>query len=289
MTALRVTPAHRGGRDRLYVSLPDGRPVAWYDRGGGGAGRGRVSLVSEGRRDAVLEALAPYLVGDFTVGPPPVPTAVDLAGLTLHPDDDLAPNRPGELLRGELEHRGRGGRRRLLPDRRRGAFAQLAAERVVGEALDPLEGGGWRILHSVPLPGADRIDHLAIGVGGVLAIHTIAACGLRVRVAGGTVRAGRGEPVPLLRRTRWRAERAERVLGAEVRAALVVVGAARLEVAAVPREVLVVGEDARTGRTGFAALTGIAGLIRRLTPRHAPAAVHTLYVRARDRHTWLEA
>ncbi|MGW4027935.1 nuclease-related domain-containing protein [Streptomyces sp. NPDC004838] len=313
MTALlRVTPARAGngaGSDRLYVTLPDGRHVAWYDRDapragdrgrdgmsdgvrdrdaedgdaedggsyGGGSGSGgdggRISLVHERLRDEVLAVLAPYLTGDWTVGPPPVPTSDDLARLSLHPDDDLAPNRPGEALHAELDHLPTPGR--FSRDPRRARRAQLAAEHLLGGALDRLDGAGWRILHSVPLPGGDRIDHLAIGPGGVLAVHTLAAPGLRIRVTDPLVRAGRSEPVPLLRLTRRRAERASLALATAVRPVLAVTGAARLDAPSpAPVDVRILNENE------VPALARLGGV-------HKPADIEALYAVARDRRTWL--
>ncbi|NEA01956.1 NERD domain-containing protein, partial [Streptomyces sp. SID10116] len=98
MTGLRVVPAWRHGQERLYVYLADGRNVAWYDREAS-----RVNLLSEESEEDVLDVLAPFLTGQVTVGPPPVPTPAELARLALHPDDDLAPNRPGEALRISLD------------------------------------------------------------------------------------------------------------------------------------------------------------------------------------------
>ncbi|MFD6418356.1 NERD domain-containing protein [Streptomyces sp. NPDC060194] len=139
MTALRVTSAGQRG-DRLQVSLPDGRDVAWYDRAAA-----RVLVLSRPHQEAALRALAPFLTGPVTVGPPPVPTAADLARLTLHPDDDLAPNRPGEALLHSLDR---------YPPRRRADPRRddLAAQTAVGAALDALERTGHRALHSIPLP-----------------------------------------------------------------------------------------------------------------------------------------
>ncbi|MYV51146.1 NERD domain-containing protein, partial [Streptomyces sp. SID3212] len=73
MTRLRVAPAPRHSQDRLYVTLPDGTGVAWYDRSAG-----RVSLLPGAGREEVLAALAPYLSGEVAVGPPPVPTPAEL-------------------------------------------------------------------------------------------------------------------------------------------------------------------------------------------------------------------
>ncbi|MFF0451534.1 nuclease-related domain-containing protein [Streptomyces sp. NPDC004609] len=278
MTALlRVTPARgaRGaGSGRIHVTLPGGRQVAWYDRGDPDTGDGgRVCLVHERLREEVLAVLAPYLTGDYTVGPPPVPTAGDLVRLSLHPDDDLAPNRPGEALHAELDHLP--PPRRLSRDPNRARFAQLAAEELLGGELDRLEAAGWRVLHAVPLPGGDRVDHLAIGPGGVLAVHTLTARGPRLTIADPDVRVGRAEPVPLLRLTRRRAERASRALATAVRPVLAVVGPARPDVARpAPADVRILRENE------VAALASLGGV-------HKPADVEALYATARDRRTWL--
>ncbi|NDZ83630.1 NERD domain-containing protein, partial [Streptomyces sp. SID10853] len=130
MPELRVTPGRYQGRTRLYVTLPAGSTAAWYDRESG-----RVSLVLDEYRAEVLAALAPYLTGEPEVGPPPVPTPAELALLTLHPDDDLAPNRPGEAL-----HAAPAGsavsRFRRAP--LRAARTALAAQEALGAELDAL-------------------------------------------------------------------------------------------------------------------------------------------------------
>ncbi len=188
MSGLRVVPAWRQGHERLYVCLTDGRNVAWYDRESS-----RVNLLSEDLRGDVLEALGPFLTGPVTVGPPPVPTPAELARLSLHPDDDLAPNRPGEALQIALD-RDPGPPHRFRPDPRRRA---LTAEQAVGDALEALEGAGWHTLHSLPLPGGDRIHHLVIGPGGLFAVHTLYARKQRVLVADPMVSLGRRDPRPL--------------------------------------------------------------------------------------------
>ncbi|MEV6393390.1 nuclease-related domain-containing protein [Streptomyces sp. NPDC051907] len=285
MTGLRVTPARGHGGGRLWVSLPDGRAAAWYDRDSG-----RITLVYERWREDVLEALAPYLTGpaglagEFTVGPPPVPTPDEVARLCLHPDDDLAPNRPGEALHAELARQADlapapARARRLRPDARRPRHdplrAELAAQQLLGDALDRLDGAGWRILHAVPLPGAGPIDHLAVGPGGVLAVHTLQARRLRVRIADPLVRVGR-ESAPLLRLTRRRAERAALALAAAVRPVLAVVGSTRLDAVPSPPGVLLLRHDEAP------ALARLGGVLK-------PAEVEALYATARDRRTWLRA
>ncbi|MEU2055275.1 nuclease-related domain-containing protein [Streptomyces bungoensis] len=264
MNGLRVVPDWRNGHERLYVCGPDGGNVAWYDRDAG-----RVNLLSETDREGVLDALRPFLTGPVTVGPPSVPTAADLARLTLHPDDDLAPNRPGEALLVALE-RDPGPARRLRPDPRRRA---LAAEQAVGEALDRLEGAGWRTLHSLPLPGGARIHHLLIGPGGLYAVHAVYARKQRVLVADPAVTVGRHAPEPLLRGLRADADRASYALTAEVRPVLALVAPADVRVTAAPRGVRVLAD------ADLPSLTRPGGVLK-------PADVEALHAMARDRGTW---
>ncbi|MER5888551.1 nuclease-related domain-containing protein [Streptomyces sp. NPDC001941] len=268
MTALRVTPAHGHGGDRLYVSLPNGSCVAWFDRGSG-----RISLLTGVDEAEVMAALAPFVTGSVTVGPPPVPTAADLARLSLHPDDDLAPNRPGEALLVDLD-RGAPSRRLLRADPRR---AELAAHQEIGAALDGLEGAGWRALHCVPLPGGARVDHLLIGPAGVLVLRTLAAHRARVRAADPLVAVGRGEPLPWIRWVRRDAERASHALATAVRPVLAVVGASRLELIPPP-----VGVRVLEGGEIQSVLARAGGVLK-------PADIESLYAVARDRRTWLRA
>jgi hypothetical protein len=264
MNALRVVPAYRHGRERLYVCRPDGSNVAWYDREAG-----RVNLLGEDSRDDVLHALKPFLTGPVTVGPPPVPTPAELARLTLHPDDDLAPNRPGEALLVALD-RDPGPAHRLRPDPRRRA---LTAEQTVGQALDALEGAGWHTLHSLALPGGDRIHHLLLGPGGVFTVHALYARKARILVADPMVTVGRRDPEPLLRRLRADADRASYALTAEVRPVLALAGPTEVTVTAGPRTVRVLQD------TDLADLARLGGVLK-------PADVEALHGMARDRNTW---
>jgi hypothetical protein len=264
MERLRVTPARVRGRDRLRVTLPDGRDVAWCDRD-----TGRVALLLEAHRDAVLEALAPFTAGALTVGPPPVPTRAELARLALPPDDDLAPNRPGEALRTDLERKPPAALRMVWRDPR---LIDLAAQQRLGDALDELEPAGWRVLHAVPLPDGDRIDHLAVGPGGVLALRALAVGRTRVRAGGRLARA----MVFDLALTRRRAERAAHALAAGVRPVLVVVGAPRPAAVPAPGDVQVLRDDE------VPSLARLGGVLK-------AADVDALYAVARDRRTWLGA
>ncbi|MFF2652882.1 nuclease-related domain-containing protein [Streptomyces sp. NPDC058045] len=269
MSTPRVVPSWRHGQERLYVFGRAGDRLAWYDRD-----EARVSLLREEDRERVLMALGPFLAGEVSVGPPPVPSRTELSRLSLHPDDDLAPNRPGETLRSAAESGPRGRVRRLRPDPLRRA---LAAEEAVGAALDDLEGAGVLVLHSVPLPGGDRIHHLLIGPGGLFAVHTLAARRQRVRVADPLVAVGRARPEPLLDRVRSVAYRASFGLAVEVRAVLVPVEAAALRLERAPRGMRVEELLSVAGPPSFA--TG-GGVLK-------PADIASLYALARDRRTWL--
>ncbi|MFF4490969.1 nuclease-related domain-containing protein [Streptomyces sp. NPDC001544] len=264
MSGLRVVPTWRHGQERLYVCGRDGGNIAWYDREAA-----RVNLLSEDRREDVLTVLQPFLTGPVTVGPPPVPTPAELARLTLHPDDDLAPNRPGEALLVALD-RNPAPPHRLRPDPRRRA---LAAEQTVGEALDRLDGAGWHALHSVPLPGGDRIHHLLIGPGGLFTLHTVPARRHRVLITDPMVTLGRRDPVPLLRQARTDADRASYALTAEVRPVLALVDPGEVSIPVPLREVRVLRD------TEIGDLSRLGGVLK-------PADVEALHAMARDRGTW---
>ncbi|MEU9373805.1 nuclease-related domain-containing protein [Streptomyces sp. NPDC048255] len=265
MRGLRVLPSGRPGRGRLYVNLPDGRAVAWYDRQAN-----RISVLADDHREAVLEALRPYLTGTVSIGPPPVPTAADLLSLSLPPDADLAPNRPGEALLGELDHGSAGARARHR------VRQDLAAQQRMGDALDGLEARGWRILHCVPLPGLGRIDHLLIGPGGVLCVRTVPGRRQRAAVGDLLLTVGRADPRPDPRWTRRAAARATRALAARVTPALAVVDASRVDVAPTVRDIRVLHP-----------LTAAPDLAASPATLELPV-VEALFARARDSRTWLQ-
>ncbi|ARQ71915.1 nuclease-related domain-containing protein [Streptomyces marincola] len=205
--------------------------------------------------------------------------------LWLHPDDDLAPNRPGETLHGRVAAlpagRLRAARDRLL---RRSADADalraaLRAQQRAGAVLDGFGPAGWRVLHSVPLPGGADLPHLAIGPGGVFAIRSVPLDGTRVAVDEDFVRVDGRRAEPHVRLSRRAATRAAHALGRArghpvgVRAVLVCVAAVRITVGEQPRDVDVLDEVALAG------LCGRGGVL-------TPAGVEALHSAARDRGTW---
>ncbi|MFD3538731.1 nuclease-related domain-containing protein [Streptomyces sp. NPDC058662] len=264
MRGLTVLPSGRPGRGRLYVNLPDGTAVAWYDRR-----TNRISVLADDHREAVVKVLRPYLSGPVSIGPPPVPTAADLRRLALPPDADLAPNRPGETLLGELVHGAAGTRTRHR------LRQELAARQRMGDALDALEPDGWRTLHCVPLPGLGRVDHLLLGPAGVFCVRTVP--GRRQRVAAGDllVTVGRTEPRADPGWVRRAAARAARALSVEVTPVLGVVDAARVETAPTLRDVRVLRPP-----TAAADLAAAPATLK-------PSDVEALFTLARNTQTWL--
>lgn len=206
--------------------------------------------------------------------------------LWLHPDDDLAPNRPGETLLGELAARpvGRLWRvrdRLLLRSAEAAALrAALDAEERVGDRLDLLAGVGWRVLHSVPLPGeAADLSHLAIGPAGVLCLRSVGHRRARLEVGEDAVRIDGRRAEPHVRRCRRDARRAAHALGrgcgfpVAVRPVLVCVGAASVTVSPALRDVEVLRESDLDG------LAARGGVLK-------PDAVEAVHGVARDRRTW---
>ncbi|RSO31748.1 NERD nuclease [Streptomyces sp. WAC 06725] len=216
--------------------------------------------------------------------------ASDPDRLFLPPDDDLAPNRPGEALRVRLaeEPRARAalwwarllGRRPPQDDWHR----QLLGEQAVGTALDLLTAGGWYVIHSVPMPPAAVIGHLLIGPGGVLCVGTHYVRGARVRVAEDAVRVSRGhQAFPYVRDIRQEARRASYVLTrscrfrVETRPVLAFVGAAEVTLDPALRGVRVLRDEREAPSLGQ-----LGGVL-------APARVERVYTVARNRRTWLAA
>ncbi|MDJ1132912.1 nuclease-related domain-containing protein [Streptomyces iconiensis] len=216
----------------------------------------------------------------------------DSGPLWLHPDDDLAPNRPGEDVHAKLaslepRERDPGPLRTALARvarRPRAAAAwreQLTGQQRVGDILEELTGTGWRLLHSLPLPSHTVIAHLLIGPGGVFTVRTEHHRRARVRVGPDAAQLGRRRgSVPCVRLARREALAAslalERRCGFAVTAqpVLVFVAARALTCTDPSGTVLVLreGEIAdRLGRTG--------GVWK-------PAEIETVYALARDRRTW---
>jgi hypothetical protein len=93
---------------------------------------------------------------------------------------------------------------------RRGA----AGERRTARLLGPLERQGWAVLHDLAIPGTQaNIDHLVIGPGGVVVIDTKQYRGRLWLDPDGLLWHGRHLLVATLRKLRWAADQADKVLG----------------------------------------------------------------------------
>ncbi|WP_448323674.1 nuclease-related domain-containing protein [Streptomyces sp. DSM 41493] len=212
--------------------------------------------------------------------------------LFLPPDDDLAPNRPGETLRARLDASRTGraglvlarllGRRPVEDSWRR----RLAAEQVVGAELEELTAGGWEVVHSIVLPGGPAsavISHLLIGPGGVFCVASEPTRRAHAEVGDSAVRVvGERHPRPCVRRARHSAARASLALSrgcgflVRVLPVLVLVGPPSWEVAASLEDVRVLGERE---------VAGLGALGGALHP-HRVDRIHTV---ARNRRVWLGA
>ncbi|MFD4691154.1 NERD domain-containing protein [Streptomyces sp. NPDC058463] len=202
--------------------------------------------------------------------------------------NDLAARRPGAALRAQLAENGPGLlvrattgalRRSKEADPRRGA---LAGERRVGAELRRLTRHGWRLLHSLPLPGGAEIGHLLIGPGGVFAVRTEHRPGASVRIGDGTLQIDEGSPQTYVLEAVPGARHARTVLethcafAVPVRSVLVFVGVAALDVLVTPPDVRVCRDRD---------LSALAPLKDVLTPTQ----VERVYDVARNRDAWPDA
>ncbi len=153
----------------------------------------------------------------------------------------------------------------------------LAAEQLVGAALEDLTAGGWEVVHSIVLPGDALISHLLIGPGGVFCVAAEQVRGARARVDDAAVRVdGEREQRPYVRRARHSAARCTMVLSrgcgypVRVRPVLVLVGVAEVEVAPSLEDVRVLREP-EVSRLG-----ALGGVLR-------PDRVDRIHTVARDR------
>jgi hypothetical protein len=282
VSELRVSVWKRYGHDRLYVNLPNGQKVAWFD-----CRSGKLHLLAEEHRDAVLDALAPHLPSTSSPRASHALTAATAASVSLRAEDDLAGNRPGEVLRERVEEVSPGfwgwlvarlfGQRLEADGWRTG----LAGERKAGEQLERLTFRGWRVLHSIPLPRDVDIDHLLIGPGGVFCVNTKCHPMARVWVGDDSAKIG-GQSYPYVRKSRAEAKRATRALtracgfSVDVQPVLFFVETAKVTVVPSLHDVRVVTD--REVRS-----------LGRLKGTLASAEVDAIYAAARNARTWAGA
>ncbi|MER8188120.1 nuclease-related domain-containing protein [Kitasatospora sp. NPDC094015] len=170
MDGYEIKRWRRHGHDRLYVNrTADGRSVGWHD-----LVTGRTVVLDEGCREAITVLVTSHGAAGAARETPPPPTVPPVA-----PGADLAANRPGDALRRHLRTVEPNALKRLLAHRLPAGMTAarpwavgLRGEVVTGRRLDRLARQGWRVLHSIELPGGIDIDHLVIGPSGVFTINT---------------------------------------------------------------------------------------------------------------------
>jgi hypothetical protein len=281
VSELRVSAWKRYGHDRLYVNLPNGQKVAWFD-----CRSGRLHLLVEEHREGVLDALAPHLPSTSSPRASQALTTTP-ASVSLRAEDDLAGRRPGEALRERVGEVSLGfwgwlvarlfGHRLEADGWRTG----LAGERKAGAQLERLTFRGWKVLHSIPLPRDVDIDHLLIGPGGVFCVNTKCHRGARIWVGDDSVKIG-GQSYPYVRKSRAEAKRATRALtracgfAVDVQPVLLFVEAAKVTVVSSLHDVRVVTD--REVRS-----------LGRLKGTLVPTEVDAIYGAARNARTWAGA
>lgn len=274
----------KGGQDRLFLAV-DGREVGWLDMAGGAL------HPADGVPPAVLAAAAqhwsraqrrrlPRLRYRNQPWPPPDAALPKARDLTRH--------RPGKAVAAQARAERGGVTKRALEWT---GDAQLAAlgitrsdqvwdagargERIVGKILDGL-GGGWRVLHAVPVGrnGAD-IDHVLIGPGGVYTINAKHHPRRRLLANEVGIWLDR-EPVDYYARSQVEAERAARLLSR----------AAGMVVPVSPVIVLAAGELITAGNPPVAVLHArdLAGWV--LDRPVAWTVSERVWAVAVDRRTW---
>ena len=155
-------------------------------------------------------------------------------------------------------------------------------ERTVADTLERLRGqdSRWRVLHSIPLAGGTAdIDHLVIGPAGVYTLNAKHHPGKRLFVYYDAVKVN-GTRVDYVRKARWEAQRASRLLttacrfGVGVSGLIVPVNTAEVVVKAQPRDVVVVPSSSL-----------VAWLLSRTDELDEPA-VEAIFEAARRERTW---
>ena len=276
---LTVTRWKRYGKDRLYVTGVDARPVGWWDlltTQGHPESADLASALDRAvsawlARDAQTAALA---MTQDVAGPAQTaqssdvdasPSAGTEAGLELIPGPaprcsvehpvDLSSTRAGAMAREQALALKQAAPVRTFVARALGVRNDERAWRIgadgeekVAARLEKLlrKDPRWRILHAVPVGerGSD-IDHVVIGPGGVFTINAKHHPGAKIWVGGDTFMVN-GQRQPYIRNSRHEAKRAARLLSAscgfpvEVAGLVVPVRADDVTVKQAPDDVFVV-------------------------------------------------
>jgi hypothetical protein len=310
---LTVTRWKRYGKDRVYVTGVEGRPVGWWDllamQGHPesadltAALGGAVStwLAMAGKTTGVemaqgeVEPAAPAQVSVVVC----LPSAVAEPALALTPGPtprapvghqvDLSLNRAGAMARDQAHALKQAAPVRTLLARALGVRSDERAWRIGADGEEKVaaqlekvlrKDPRWHILHAVPVGerGSD-IDHVVIGPGGVFTINAKHHPGAKIWVGGDTFMVN-GHRQPYIRNSRHEAKRAARLLSAscgfpvEVAGVVVPVRAADVAVKKAPDDVFVVSR------------AQVARWLRRRPEVLSADAIETIFAIARRSTTW---
>jgi hypothetical protein len=228
-TTLVVARWKRYGKDRLYVTGPDGEKIGWWDLLTDeahpaapehlGALTSAVQMWEAGRRSST--PAAPNVpVPEAPAAPEPTPPPATVAE---RPWVDLATNTPGAAAREQaLTARDAAPVRSLLAralgvhtDERAWRIGADGEERVAAQLAKVVKKDSrWRVIHAIPVGtrGAD-IDHLVIGPGGVFTANAKHHPRAKIWVGGNTFMVN-GVKQPYIRNGRHEAKRAADLLTA---------------------------------------------------------------------------
>lgn len=249
MDQLEVARWRKYGKDRLYVSGPDGQRLGWHD-----LLDGTDHVACAEHLTTVQNAVAQWRAGHASIAvehavtaPPSSPRARDWVDLAGRAAGQMALAQ-ADALRAAAPRRGFWARIFGPPPPDHSWRVGARGEQLVGRELARLiaKDPRWLCLHAVPVgtEGSD-IDHVVIGPGGVFTLNTKHHPGGRVWVGSRTVMVN-GTRVPYLRNAHHEAERASRLLSAAVGfpvdvQGVVVVIAGALTVRDQPADALVIG------------------------------------------------
>jgi hypothetical protein len=244
---LTVMRWKRYGKDRLYVTGVDARPVGWWDLLAteghpesadlASALEGAVSawLVREGQNTSI--EMAQGVVGPATSAQVSDVVSLPSAGAELDVElvpgprprasvedqVDLSLNRAGAMVREQAQALKQAAPLRTLLARALGVRNDERAWRIGADGEEKVaaqlekvirKDPRWRILHAVRVGerGSD-IDHVVIGPGGVFTINAKHHPGAKVWVGGDAFMVN-GHRQPYIRNSRHEANRAARLLSA---------------------------------------------------------------------------
>ena len=233
---LLVARWSRYGKDRLYVSAPDGSRIGWRDLVSGENHIERATHAEEFRR-VVGEWLGCKKTGGREANIPST-QAAQAAPEPRHPVaiahwEDLATQRAGAMAREQAIAMREAAPVRTAIARILGAHTDERAWRIGADGEEKVaaqlarlakKDPRWRFLHAIPVgEGGCDIDHIVIGPGGVFTLNAKHHPNAKIWVGGNTFMVN-GTRTQYVRKSRCEAARADRLLSAASRISLPVTG-----------------------------------------------------------------